>query len=52
MQSIIISMICHLQIRTESIITFTKKFLLACQDAATWKMDFSTLFDDSTPLIL
>lgn len=50
MQSLIISMICHLE--TESIVTFTKKFLLACQDAATWKTDFSTLFDDSSPLIL
>jgi hypothetical protein len=25
--------------------TFSKKFLLACQDAATWKVDPGILFD-------
>lgn len=39
------------KIHTETL-TFTKKFLFACQDAAIWNEDSSTLPADLSPSIL
>lgn len=42
----------HLKLRHNASLTFNRKFLLACHDAANWNKEKSSMLDDFTSLIL